>query len=99
MLPKLSEAWTKSLAADPLSLLICGVEALWIGLVVLAHQRSLIGLKSEELGGQPCLELFLVFIKPLLNNMCSEAGLIILLKEAASIWDCHRHEGGVPGLQ
>ena len=48
------------------------------------------------------LELFVMFLKPFLNNVCSAAGYIILLKEATAVreycyhgrpWPCHRFIG------
>ncbi|KAF7656706.1 hypothetical protein LDENG_00037350 [Lucifuga dentata] len=53
--------------------------------------RCSIGLTLGEFGGQ--VELFVMFLKPFLNNFCSVAGHVILLKEAAAIREYRCHEG------
>lgn len=39
------------------------------------------------------LELFDMFLKPLLSNVCCVVGHIFLLKEATAIGEYHCHEG------
>lgn len=85
----------KMLAADLSSPLGLRGRGRWIEIAGKDVHKCSVWLRSGifQRAGQH-LELFIMFhFKPFLNNVCSVAGCIILLKEATSNREHHCHEG------
>lgn len=81
------EPCTKSLTADPLNAVSCKVKPQWIGLVWPVHART-----DEDLGNLKGKSTTFCHVPPtFLNNFCSVAGWIILLKVLEMLRCYSRH--------